>query len=146
MEITSSAFENNKFIPAKYTCNGEGVNPPLAISGLPEGTKSLVLILNDPDATIGTFQHWIVYNIAPETSVIEENSVPKDAIELENDLDKANYGGPCPSKGTHRYFFKIFALDSMLNIPMDSKIIDLEVAMSSHILDQAELVGLYKKK
>lgn len=146
MKITSSAFENNQNIPPKYTCNGANVNPPLAISGAPAGAQSLALIINDPDATIGTFTHWIVYNIDPKTTEIKENSVPEGAVQAVNDFSKANYGGPCPGAGTHRYFFNILALDIKLDLALGSNVKALEEKMAGHILDQGQLIGLYKKQ
>jgi Raf kinase inhibitor-like YbhB/YbcL family protein len=114
MKLTSPAFEHNKSIPSKYTCQGEDVNPALAIDDIPEGTKSLALIVDDPDAPMGTWVHWVVYDIAPTSRIIDENSIPgKQGI---NDFRKKNYGGPCPPSGTHRYFFKVYALDTQLNL------------------------------
>ena len=145
MKITSSAFENNEAIPEKYTCEGTNVNPPLEISEIPEGAQSLVLIVADPDASAGTWHHWIVYNIAPETTVIGENSLPNGGIQLKNDFGKENYGGPCPPSGNHGYFFKVYALDEKVNLPADSKLDDLEKKMAGHILDQGQLIGLYQR-
>lgn len=142
MELKSPEFENNQFIPKKFTCEGEDVNPALIIENLPEGTKSLALIVDDPDAPMGTWVHWVVYDI-PVTSRIDEDSVPgKQGI---NDFRKKDYGGPCPPSGTHRYFFKIYALDQELGLPEGITKEDLEKAMQGHILDKAELIGLYKK-
>ena len=142
MKLTSPAFENNKFIPAKFTCEGEDINPALVIENIPEGAKSLALIMDDPDAPVGTWVHWVVYDIGI-VSRIDENSIPgKQGM---NDFCKKDYGGPCPPFGTHRYFFKIYALDKELGLDegVDKK--GLERAMQGHILDQAELIGLYKK-
>jgi len=143
MKIKSSAFENNKSIPARYTCQGEDINPPLTIEDIPGGAKSLVLIVDDPDAPMGTWVHWVVYDI-PVVSRIDENSIPgKQGV---NTARGRNYHGPCPPSGTHRYFFKIYALDKTLGLE-DNKTTkaSLEKAMEGHILDKAELVGLYKK-
>ena len=117
MKISSPAFENNSKIPEKYTCDGENVNPPLKIEGVLKEAKSLVLIVDDPEAHMGTFLHWLVWNIPPETDFIEENSLPKRAVQGKNDFGKENYGGPCPPFGTHRYFFKLYALDKILDLP-----------------------------
>lgn len=141
--IASPAFENNKPIPRKYSCDGEDVNPPLSIEGVPEGTKSLVLIVDDPDAPMGTWDHWIVWNIQP-TNRIGENTVP--GVEGLNSFRKHSYGGPCPPSGTHRYFFKVYALDTKLSLNPDSKKRDVENAMKAHILASSELVGLYSRK
>jgi Raf kinase inhibitor-like YbhB/YbcL family protein len=146
MKIESPAFENNQPIPSKYTCDGEDVNPPLKISDVPEDAKSLVLIVDDPDAPLGTFTHWIVWNIDPKTNFIEENSVPVGAIVGVNDFGKNSYGGPCPPSGTHHYHFKLYALDTTLNLDKDSKKNDLEKAMENHILEKAEIIGIYKRK
>jgi Raf kinase inhibitor-like YbhB/YbcL family protein len=139
--VKSPAFENNKLIPAKYTCDGDNVNPPLTIENVPEGTKSLVLIVDDPDAPMGTWNHWIVWNIPPDARKIEENTVP--GIEGISTYRKHDYGGPCPPYGTHRYFFKVYALDTKLDLTANSKKTDVEEAIESHILAEGELVGLY---
>jgi len=143
MKISSPAFENNALIPIKFTCQGQDINPELLIEGVPSGAKSLALIMDDPDAPMGTWVHWVVYNIKP-VSRIEENSIPgKQCI---NNFGRESYGGPCPPSGTHRYFFKIYSLDTELNLPKNATKGALEQAMRGHILDQTELVGLYKKK
>ncbi|MFQ6064543.1 MAG: YbhB/YbcL family Raf kinase inhibitor-like protein [Candidatus Bathyarchaeia archaeon] len=141
--ITSPAFEKNGFIPSKYTCDGEDVNPPLKIKGLPKGTQSLVLIVDDPDAPMGTWDHWIVWNIPP-LEKIEENSVP--GVEGLNDFNRHSYGGPCPPSGTHRYFFKVYALDTKLDLDADSRKKRLERAMEGHLLAKGEIVGLYSRQ
>jgi len=143
LKITSPAFENNGLIPSKYTCDGQDINPPLRIEGIPEGTQTLALVLDDPDAPMGTWDHWIVWNIPP-TSKIEENSVP--GTEGMNSFRRQSYGGPCPPGGTHRYFLKAYALDTKLALNPNSKKKDVEKAMQGHILAQGELVGLYKRK
>ncbi len=141
--ITSPAFENKKLIPRKYTCDGEDVSPPLRIEGVPDGTKSLVLIVDDPDAPMGTWDHWIVWNIDP-TKRIEENTVP--GVEGLNSFRKHSYGGPCPPSGTHRYYFKVYSLDTKLALNADSKKRDVENAMKGHMLANGELVGLYSRR
>jgi len=143
LTIISPAFKSNKSIPFKYTCNGDDVNPPLNIEGTPEETKSLVLIVDDPDAPMGTWDHWIVWNIPP-TNKIEENSAP--GTEGLNDFRKHSYGGPCPPSGTHRYFFKVYALDTKLSLDPNSRKKDVEKAMKDHILAKGELVGLYSRR
>jgi Raf kinase inhibitor-like YbhB/YbcL family protein len=142
LAVSSPAFENNKLIHSKYTCDGDNVNPPLTIEGVPDGTKSLVLIVDDPDAPMGTWDHWIVWNIPP-TNKIEENTVP--GTEGINDYRKHSYGGPCPPSGTHRYFFKVYALDAKLDLSSNSRKKDVEKAMQGHILAKGELVGLYRR-
>ncbi|MDP2855727.1 MAG: YbhB/YbcL family Raf kinase inhibitor-like protein [bacterium] len=145
IKLTSSAFENNQLIPAKYTCDGKDVNPPLRISEVPAGAQSLVLIVDDPDAPRGIWDHWIVYNINPQNTPIEENSVPEGSIQVVNSFGKKFYGGPCPPSGTHHYYFKLYALDTKLEQDISSKK-ELENAMENHILAQSELIGLYQRK
>ena len=142
MKITSPDFEPNGSIPKKFTCQGEDVNPALLIEGVPQQAKTLALIMDDPDAPMGTWVHWVVYNI-PVTSKIEENSVPGE--QGSNNFGKQDYGGPCPPSGTHRYFFKLYALDARLDLQgkVDKKA--LERALEGHILDKAEIIGMYKK-
>jgi len=146
MKIESSAFRQNEAIPSKYTCDGENVNPPLKFSRVPEDAKSLVLIVDDPDAPSGTWVHWTVWNIAPRTEGIGENDVPQGAVEGLTDFGKPGYGGPCPPSGTHRYFFKVFALDITLDLDSSAKIEELEKAMEGHILAKDELIGLYQRQ
>jgi hypothetical protein len=144
MQITSSAFESNQNIPAKYTCDGEKLSPPLSISGVPEKSKSLVLICDDPDAPNGDFVHWLVWNIPTETTQIDEGQAPA-GVEGTTSYNKTGYGSPCPPSGTHRYFFKIFALDTELDLDSVAKKSALLVEMKDHVLDQAETIGLYER-
>jgi Raf kinase inhibitor-like YbhB/YbcL family protein len=141
--VKSPVFENNQLIPAKYTCDGDNVNPPLTIEGVPEGAKSLALIVDDPDCPTGTWNHWLVWNIPPTTRKIEENKVP--GTEGISTYRKHAYGGPCPPSGTHRYFFKVYALDAKLDLTANSTKKDVERAMESHVLAEGELVGLYRR-
>lgn len=143
LSVKSSAFESNKLIPAKYTCDGDEVNPPLTIEDVPDKAKSLVLIVDDPDAAIGIWNHWLVWNIPASTRKIEENSVP--GTEGTNTGGKRFYGGPCPPSGTHRYFFKVYALDTKLDLNPNLKKKDVEKAMEGHILAKGELIGLYRR-
>ena len=143
LNIKSSAFEHNGLIPRKYTCDGEGVNPPITIENIPEGTQSLALTIDDPDAPMGTWDHWVVWNMPPKKE-IKENEVP--GVEGINDFGKHSYGGPCPPGGTHRYFFKVYALDTKLNLNANSRKKDLEKAMQGHVLAKGELVGRYSRK
>ena len=143
LEVTSPVFKHNGNIPSKYTCDGENVNPPLNIKGIPEGTKSLVLVVDDPDAPMGTWDHWVVWNIPP-TEKIEENTVP--GTEGVNDFRKHSYGGPCPPSGTHRYFFKVYALDTMLTLSPNSKKKDVERAITGYTLAKGEIIGLYRRR
>lgn len=143
MHISSTAFKNGEMIPAKYTCDGINVNPPLDIKDIPEETKCLVLIADDPDAPVGTWVHWVVWNI-PVTHHIRENEI--HGTEGINDFKKHHYGGPCPPSGTHRYFFKVYGLDSLLDLPDNTDKLRLEKAMSGSIIAFGELIGLYKRK
>jgi len=145
LRISSNAFPNNGNIPSKYTCDGHDINPPLLIENVPQGSKSLVLIVDDPDAPMGTWVHWVVWNISPQTKEIKENDTPKGASFGLNDFRKKSYGGPCPPSGTHRYFFKLYALDTALDLPAGAKKADTEKAMKGHIISQTQVIGLYKK-
>ncbi len=142
MKVTSPEFKNNEFIPKKFTCEGDDINPILVIEGIPKEAKSLALIVDDPDAPMGTWVHWVVYDI-PVVSKIDEDSIP--GKQGSNDSGRKDYGGPCPPSGTHRYFFKIYALDTQLNLGEGISKKALEKAMDGHILDKAELVGLYQR-
>ncbi|MBI2551718.1 YbhB/YbcL family Raf kinase inhibitor-like protein [Candidatus Uhrbacteria bacterium] len=146
MRIESPAFGQNERIPKKYTCDGEDVNPPLTIADVPEGTKSLALIHDDPDATDGTWVHWTVWNITPDTRALEEGKVPQGAMEGTQSWGRTGYGGPCPPSGAHRYFFKLYALDATLDLPASTDAQGLTSAMEGHILAQAELIGLYERQ
>lgn len=145
MKIESPVFLDGQSIPARYTCDGENVNPALNISEVPEGTKCLVLIVDDPDAPVGTWVHWTAWNIAPQTTEIRENSVPEGAIEGVTGFGRPGYGGPCPPSGTHRYFFKLYALDMTLGLDGSAKAGDIEDLMEGHVLGQAQLMGLYRR-
>lgn len=146
MKILSSAFKNNAEIPSKYTCDGDNVNPPLEFVGIPESAKSLVLIVDDPDAPTNTWIHWVVYSISPKTTNVEKNSIPEGGIEGMTDFGKLGYGGPCPPSGTHRYFFKLYALDTTLNLPQSATKQMIEQKMQGQIIDQAGLIGLYSRE
>jgi Raf kinase inhibitor-like YbhB/YbcL family protein len=146
LKITSPAFQNNGNIPSKYTCDGKDINPPLVIENCPPGTRSIALICDDPDSMAGIWVHWVLWNIGPAVKEIKENVVPTWAVEGMNDFKRQAYGGPCPHAGTHRYFFKAYALDTMLTIGPNSTKADLEKAMKGHILAQSQLVGLYKRE
>lgn len=145
MKLKSSAFENNTMIPQKYTCDGENISPPLQIEGVPEGTQSLVLIVDDPDAPMGDWVHWLVWNIKADTKEIAEGQVPEGSFQGTNDFGRLDYGGPCPPSGTHRYFFKLYALDTTVNLAEGARKKDLESAIEGHVLEQTSLVGLYKR-
>ena len=146
ISVTTPAFQARGDIPAKFTCNGANVNPELKISGVPSEAKSLVLIVDDPDAPRGLFTHWIVWNIDPKTADIAENGAPAGGVQGTNDFGKRNYGGPCPPSGTHRYFFKIFALDTKLDLKPSTRRAELDAAMRGHTLAQGELMARYSHK
>jgi Raf kinase inhibitor-like YbhB/YbcL family protein len=145
MKITSSAFGHNQPIPPQYTCDGADMNPPLSVFDVPQGTKSLVLIVDDPDAPTGDWVHWLVWNIDPSVTGIAENSVPSGGVEGTTDFNRTGWGGPCPPSGTHRYHFKIFALDAVLDLDPSARKADLERAMQGRILDQGVLIGTYER-
>ena len=142
LHVTSTAFQHKEIIPVKHTCDGANVNPPLHIDHIPEDAKCLALIVDDPDATTGTFVHWVLWNI-PVTHKIEENSIPGE--EGKNDFKKHHWGGPCPPSGTHRYFFKVYALNQLLELPANTTKEDLEKAMAPYIVGFGELIGMYRR-
>jgi hypothetical protein len=151
MELTSAAFKPGELIPTKYTCDGPDVSPPLSWSDPPAGTKSFALISDDPDAPVGTWVHWVLWNVPAVARSLEENlpkkeSLPSGAKQGTTDFRRIGYGGPCPPSGTHRYFFKLYALDTTLNLPASTTKKDLEKAMQGHILAQAELMGKYRRR
>ena len=150
MRLSCPAFSENQSIPAKYTCDGDDVNPPLEIEGVPAGAKSLALIVDDPDAPSKTWIHWTVWNIAPTVRRIEEGRVPAGAsggtaVEGMTDFGKPGSGGPCPPGGTHHYRFKLFALGSVLEIPPRAPVALLEKAMRKHVLAEAHWTGVYSR-
>ena len=149
MKLSSSAFEEGGKIPSKYTCDGDNINPSLEISDLPPGAKTLALIMEDPDVPKnlrpdGMWDHWIVFNIPPDTSEIPEGQEPR-GTHGEGTSGNQNYNGPCPPDREHRYFFKLFALDSTLELKEKAKKPELEKAMEGHILEKAELMGTYER-
>ena len=151
IQLTSSAFKEGEPIPSKYTCDGQDISPPLKWSNLPEGTKSLALISDDPDAPMGTWIHWVIYNIPPTVTELEQGvptskELPNRAKQGINDFRKIGYGGPCPPSGTHRYFFKLYALDSELNLAPGATKNNLLNAMEGHILGMGQLMGIYLRK
>lgn len=146
MKISSPAFQEGGTIPEKFSRNGRNVNPELRIESAPVEAKSLALIVDDPDAPVGLFTHWLVWNIDPKTTQVGENSVPKGGVEGTNDFPGQRYDGPQPPSGTHRYFFKIFALDRTLDLKPGAKRKEVEAAMKGHVLAQGQLMGKYSKK
>ena len=150
IKIESSAFKNEEMIPSRFTCDGENISPPLSWSEPPAGTKSFALISDDPDAPGGTFVHWVVYNIPQNIKEFPENvkikSISGNAVEGTNHFSEEGYGGPCPPSGIHRYYFKIYALDTILALKPGAGKNALLKAMEGHILAQGELMGKYSRK
>ena len=150
-QLTNTAFKEGELIPSKYTCDGKDISPPLKWSGVPQNTKSLALICDDPDAPSGTWVHWVVYYIPTTLSELPEGVPTKETTsdglkQGTNDFKKIGYGGPCPPSGTHRYYFKLYALDTELQLSSKAKKSDVEKAMKGHILATGQLMGKYKRK
>jgi Raf kinase inhibitor-like YbhB/YbcL family protein len=151
IQITSPAFSAGQPIPRKYTCDAEDASPPLAWTGVPAEAKSLALIVDDPDAPVGTWVHWVFYNLPPSLTGLEEGLAKTPTLaglgsQGTNDSRKIGYGGPCPPRGKpHRYFFKLYALDASLSLPSGASKADLEKAMRGHILAQGQLIGTYSR-
>jgi hypothetical protein len=151
IKITSSAFQDGGLIPAKYTCDGADVSPPLQWDNVPQTAKSIALICDDPDAPMGTFVHWVIFGLPAETrqlaeKVAADKTLPSGARQGTSGFGRVGYGGPCPPSGTHRYFFKIYALDTTLDLPAGARKSDLLKVMEGHILGQGQLVGKYKRR
>jgi Raf kinase inhibitor-like YbhB/YbcL family protein len=146
MQITSPIFKNNDYLPEKYTCDGLDINPPLVFSDIPLNTKSLALIVDDPDSPSGVWTHWLVWNINPDTKEILENSLPINAVEGITTWGESGYRGPCPSSGTHRYFFKLLALDIILDLIPSATIAQFTEITKNNLLTQAEIFARYSKK
>ncbi len=152
MEITSTAFTHGATIPVVHTCDGKDVSPPLRWSGAPAATKSYVLIADDPDAPVGTWVHWLVYDLSPGSAGLAENvskalSLPDGAKQGINSFRRPGYGGPCPPHGkAHRYFFRLYALDGLLGLKPGADRAELEAAMRGRVLASAEVMGTYARK
>lgn len=148
IKVTSPAFEQDSMIPMRFTCEGDDIAPEIKWKNLPEKAKTLVLICDDPDAPHGTWVHWVVYNIpASDTSFSAKNSADGDSFVFgKNSWGKTSYGGPCPPSGTHRYFFKLYAIDTDLKLKAGATKEELLRAMDGHVLAQGELMGKYKKQ
>ncbi len=146
MKILSTAFQNNNLIPAKYTCDGKNINPPLQIIDVPENSKSLALIMDDPDSPIGTWLHWSLWNIDPQTKIIKENSVPQNARQGITNFGHIGYGGPCPGSGLHHYHFKLYALSAIPDLSEGATLGELQNFINSHTIAAADLVGLYSRQ
>ncbi|HUZ92714.1 MAG TPA: YbhB/YbcL family Raf kinase inhibitor-like protein [Candidatus Paceibacterota bacterium] len=145
MIITSPSFEDGTKIPAKFTCSGGNINPELGIQNVPENTKALALIVDDPDAPSGTFTHWSVWNIDPGTTVIKEESVPPGSVEGTNSYGHTGWRGPCPQVPgpAHHYHFKLYALDATLNNGSGAIPAEVEAEIAKHAIAKAELIGIY---
>jgi Raf kinase inhibitor-like YbhB/YbcL family protein len=145
MKITSTAFKDSDPIPLHYSCKGDNISPPLNIVDVPKNAKNLALVMHDPDAPVGDYLHWLMWDIQPSTQSIGANSVPVGAVQGPNGSGENNYMGPCPPKGsgTHRYIFELYALNSTLSLPPETSREKLQEAMSNHILEQASLTGTF---
>jgi len=143
MKLTSSAFGEGKSIPPSFTCDGADQAPTLNVEGMPANAKSLALVMDDPDAPAGTWDHWILFNIEPTVNTINDGTA---GVQGKNSWGKTGYGGPCPPSGTHRYFFKLYALDAMLDLPEATTKQQLISAMKNHIISEATLMGTYQRK
>jgi Raf kinase inhibitor-like YbhB/YbcL family protein len=151
MKLTSTAFSEGGMIPAQYTCNGPDVSPPLNWEDVPEETKSLALIADDPDAPVGTWVHWVLYNLPADTHELQEDLpktkvLPNGAMQGTNDFRKIGYNGPCPPGGTHRYFFKLYALDELVDLNPGARKKDLLDAMKGHILAECQIMGKFSRR
>lgn len=151
MQITSSAFKEAESIPAKYTCDGENISPPLAWRDAPQNTKTFALIVHDPDAPAGDWVHWVLYHIPASVTELSEHappteSLPNGAMQGRNDFKKIGYGGPCPPSGTHRYYFRLYALDAALPLHAGATRQELEKAMRGHVIAEAALMGKYMRR
>lgn len=145
MKLESSAFSDGKLMPEKYSCDREGISPPLNIVNAPDNAETFVLIVEDPDAPRRVFQHWIVWNISGRVKQIDEDSVPEGSIEGLNDFGGKGYGAPCPPSSMHRYIFRIYALDVSLKLDVTSSREQLNSAMDGHIIASAVLTGKYRR-
>jgi len=151
MILTCPSFEPAEMIPPVYTCDGQDISPPLRWTEAPAGTRSFALVSDDPDAPVGTWVHWVVWNIPASVNSLEENQPKKDSLpggirQGTTDFRRIGYGGPCPPSGTHRYFFRLYALDALLDLPATTTKAQMEKAMMGHVLAQAELMGKYRRK
>ena len=150
MELYCLSFAHNEMIPKKYTCDGEGISPPLKWEDVPSETKSFALIMDDPDALSGDFVHWVIFNIPAESDILEENmakagDLPGGIKQGKNSNGRPGFTPPCPPSGTHRYFFKLYALDTKINLEAGISKPELLDAMQDHILDSAEMIGRYQR-
>jgi Raf kinase inhibitor-like YbhB/YbcL family protein len=151
LDVKSTAFQSGGMIPSQYTCDGSNISPQLSWGKVPDGTKSITIISDDPDAPMGTWIHWVLFNLPPDTRKLEEGvqsykTHSNGSIHGVNDFGKLGYGGPCPPSGTHRYFFKVYALDQVLLLQPGATNRDVLNAMRGHILAQGELMGKYRRQ
>ena len=151
IKVTSPAFKDGGLIPAKYTCDGSDISPPLKWEAVPQGTKSIAVISDDPDAPVGTWVHWVIFALPADTRELTENippdkTLPNGAKQGTSDFGRIGYGGPCPPSGTHRYFFKVYALDTGIDLEAGTRKRDLLRAMEGHILAEGQLMGKYKRR
>ena len=151
MQVTSTAFKEGQSIPRQYTCDGVNISPPLEWNGVPKSAKTIAIIADDPDAPSGTWVHWVVYNLPAENIGLVENlplteNLKAGGFQGKNDFQKIGYGGPCPPSGTHRYFFKVYTLDSELPLKAGATKADIEKAMQGHIVAQTQLMGTYSRE
>ncbi len=150
LKVTSTAFTEGQPIPKQYTCDGINISPPLEWSGVPKTAKTIALICDDPDAPVGTWVHWVLYNLPADKIGLIENTpateaLPGGGVQGMNDFKKIGYGGPCPPSGTHRYFFKLYALDAELSLKSGATKADVEKAMEGHLVSQGQLMGTYRR-
>ena len=150
IKVKSTAFEEGGMIPKKYTCDGQDVSPPLSWTSVPSGTKTIALICDDPDAPMGTWVHWVLYNLPADIQELPENVPPQKTLangakQGTTDFRKIGYGGPCPPSGTHRYYFKLYALDTEIKLDAGITKKQLLEAMKGHILAEGQLMGKYKR-
>jgi len=149
-QITTTAFRDGSFIPKKFTCDGPDVSPALSWGDPPAGTRSLAIIADDPDAPAGTWVHWVLYDLPADTrklpeGVAKDRALPNGALQGRNDFGKIGYNGPCPPRGSeHRYFFKLYALDSRTGLKAGATKSELERAMKGHVLSQAQFIGKFQ--
>lgn len=151
IQVMSSAFQEGGMIPADYTCDGKDISPPLSWSGIPEGAVTLALICDDPDAPLGTWVHWVLYNLPASVQELPAGVPPQEklasgAVQGKNDFRKLGYGGPCPPGGTHRYYFKLYALDKALDLKPGATKKELLKAMEGHVLAEGQLMGRYRRR
>jgi Raf kinase inhibitor-like YbhB/YbcL family protein len=146
MNLTSPDFGEGGNIPERFTCDGKDISPTLKIDGIPKEAKSLVVIVDDPDAPGGNFTHWLIWNIVPDLTEIIANKLPAHAVQGVNDFGKSKYSGPCPPAGVHRYYFRLYALDTTLTLPPASKRKAVDSAIKGHTIAEATLMGRYARK